>query len=143
MESIQTYIVDKFVDENGYQYENWIFDSVIYFNKDIGDKRVNGDTDFSIFVKDAFNFRNYITVDLNDVETEIEIYDGILPKKEKEFYSVPVFLVLKITTIFQLITEMAKEGSFIKIEKSETDKEVKASLREMKQGKRKPISELF
>ncbi len=42
-----------------------------------------------------------------------------------------------------LITEMAKEGSFIEIEKSETFKEVKTSLREMKQGKRKPISELF
>jgi len=42
-----------------------------------------------------------------------------------------------------LITEMAKEDSFIKIEKSETYKEVKTSLREMKQGKRKPISELF
>ena len=91
MESLQTSIVDKFVDENGYQDEKWIFDSVIYFNKDIGDKRVNGDTDFSIFVKDAFNFRNYITEDLNDVETKIEIYEGTLPQKEKEFYSVPVF----------------------------------------------------
>jgi hypothetical protein len=38
---------------------------------------------------------------------------------------------------------MAKEGSFIEIEKSETYKEVKKSLREMKQGKRKPINELF
>jgi hypothetical protein len=91
MESLQISIVDEYADENGYQDEKWIFDSVIYFNKDIGDERVNGDTDYSIFVKDAFNFRNYITEDLNDVETEIEIYEDTLPEKEKEFYSVPVF----------------------------------------------------
>jgi hypothetical protein len=42
-----------------------------------------------------------------------------------------------------LITEMAKEGTFIEIEKSETYKEVKTSIKEMKQGKRKPIDELF
>jgi hypothetical protein len=42
-----------------------------------------------------------------------------------------------------LITEMAKDGSYIEIEKSETYNEVRTSLREMKQGKRKPISELF
>jgi len=42
-----------------------------------------------------------------------------------------------------LITEMAKEGSFIEIEKMDTYNEVKTSLREMKQGKRKPVNELF
>jgi hypothetical protein len=45
--------------------------------------------------------------------------------------------------LFGLITEMAKDGSFIKIEKSETYNEVRTSLKEMKQGKRKPISGLF
>jgi hypothetical protein len=38
---------------------------------------------------------------------------------------------------------MAKDGSYIEIEKSETYNEVRTSLREMKQGKRKPISELI
>ncbi|MFA9392076.1 MAG: hypothetical protein ACERKD_19860 [Prolixibacteraceae bacterium] len=42
-----------------------------------------------------------------------------------------------------LITEMAKEGSFIEIEKTDTYDEVKTSLKEMKQGKRKPVNELF
>lgn len=42
-----------------------------------------------------------------------------------------------------LITDMAKDGSFINIEKSETYKEVRTSLREMKQGKRKPIREMI
>jgi hypothetical protein len=59
-------------------------------------------------------------------------------------------ITLKIDTtnnkgkyLLGLITEMAKEGSFIEIEKSETYNEVRTSLREMKQGKRKPISELL
>jgi hypothetical protein len=42
-----------------------------------------------------------------------------------------------------LITEMAKEGSFIEIEKMDTYNEVKTSLKEMKQGKRKLVNELF
>lgn len=42
-----------------------------------------------------------------------------------------------------LITEMAKEGSFIEIKKTDTYDEVKTSLSEMKQGKRKPVNELF
>jgi hypothetical protein len=59
-------------------------------------------------------------------------------------------LTIKIDTrsnkgkhLFGLITEMAKEGSFVEIQKNETQKELKASIREMKAGKRKPISELF
>jgi len=59
-------------------------------------------------------------------------------------------ITLKIDTandkgkyLLGLIKEIAKDGSFIKIEKSETYNEVKTSLKEMKQGKRKPISELF
>ncbi|MBV5342641.1 hypothetical protein JZU68_03175, partial [bacterium] len=45
--------------------------------------------------------------------------------------------------LFGLITEMAKEGTFVEIQKNETLHEVKASLKEMKAGKRNPIDEIF
>lgn len=59
-------------------------------------------------------------------------------------------LTIKIDTknnkgkyLYRLITEMAKEGSFLEIQKEETVNEVKTALREMKAGKRNPINELF
>jgi hypothetical protein len=59
-------------------------------------------------------------------------------------------LTIKIDTrsnkgkhLFGLITEMAKEGTFVEIQKAETHREIKAALKEMKAGKRKPIDELF
>lgn len=58
-------------------------------------------------------------------------------------------LTIKINTrsnkgkqLLGLITEMAKEGS-VEIQKTETYREVKTALKEMKAGKVKPISELF
>lgn len=42
-----------------------------------------------------------------------------------------------------LIKEMAKEGSFVKIQGADTIEEVKEALKEVKAGKRKPISQLF
>lgn len=59
-------------------------------------------------------------------------------------------LIIKIVTrsnkgkhLFGLNTDMAKEGSFIKIQKTQTPKELKASLNELKAGIRKPINEYF
>lgn len=59
-------------------------------------------------------------------------------------------LTIKIDTknskgkyLYGLITEMAKDGSFLEIQKEETVAEVKTALREMKAGRRKPINELF
>jgi len=59
-------------------------------------------------------------------------------------------LILKIDTktnkgkyLFGLITEMAKEGTFVEIEKDTIYDDISTSLKEMKAGKRKPIDELF
>jgi len=59
-------------------------------------------------------------------------------------------LTIKIDTssnkgkyLFGLITEMAKEGSFIEIEKDDICEDIKTSIKEIKAGKRKPINELF
>ena len=58
-------------------------------------------------------------------------------------------LTIKINTrtnkgkqLFGLINELAKEGA-VETQKTETYKEVKIALKEMKAGKVKPISELF
>ena len=58
-------------------------------------------------------------------------------------------ITLKINTrtnkgkqLINLINELEKEGS-VKIEKSTTYKEVQTAVREMKDGKVKPINELF
>jgi len=42
-----------------------------------------------------------------------------------------------------LITEMAKEGTFVEIEKDDIYEDIKNALKEIKEGKRKPVSELF
>ena len=59
-------------------------------------------------------------------------------------------LTIKIDTssnkgkyLFGLITEMAKEGTFVKIENNELYEDITTSIKEMKAGKRKPIEELF
>ncbi len=59
-------------------------------------------------------------------------------------------LTIKIDTrsnkgkyLFGLITEMAKEGTFVEIEKDDVYGDIKESLKEMKAGKRKPVNELF
>jgi hypothetical protein len=59
-------------------------------------------------------------------------------------------LTIKIDTknnkgkyLLGLINEMAKDGSYIEIEKKDTSLEIQTSLREMKAGKRKPINDLF
>jgi hypothetical protein len=59
-------------------------------------------------------------------------------------------LTIKIDTnsnkgkyLFGLITEMAKEGTFIEIEKDDIYEDIKTSIKEVKAGKRKPINELF
>lgn len=70
---LQINIVEKYADKNGYQDEKWIFNSSINFNKDFVGERIWGDTNYAEFVEDALNFRNYITNDLNDVETAIDI----------------------------------------------------------------------
>lgn len=70
---LQINIVEEYADKNGYQDEKWIFDSRINFNKNFDGERIGGYTNYAEFVEDALNFRNYITKDLNDVETEIDI----------------------------------------------------------------------
>ena len=59
-------------------------------------------------------------------------------------------LTIKIDTrnnkgkyLFGLITEMAKDGTFVEIEKNDVYNDIRASLKEMKSGKRKPIDELL
>jgi hypothetical protein len=59
-------------------------------------------------------------------------------------------LTIKIDTrnnkgkyLFGLITEMAKDGTFVEIEKNDVYNDISASLKEMKAGKRKPINELL
>jgi len=59
-------------------------------------------------------------------------------------------LTIKIDTrnsmgkyLFGLITEMAKEGTFVEIEKDDIYDDIKTSIKEVKAGKRKPINELF
>ena len=59
-------------------------------------------------------------------------------------------LTIKIDTrnkkgkyLFGLITEMAKEDTFVEIEKNDVYNDIRASLKEMGSGKRKPINELL
>jgi hypothetical protein len=59
-------------------------------------------------------------------------------------------LTIKIDTrnskgkyLFGLITEMAKDGTFVEIEKDDIYKDIQASLKEIKAGKRKSINELL
>jgi len=59
-------------------------------------------------------------------------------------------LTIKIDTsnskgkyLFGLITEMAKDGTFVKIEKDDIYDDIKTSIKEVKAGKRLPINELF
>ena len=59
-------------------------------------------------------------------------------------------LTIKIDTssnkgkyLYGLITEMAKEGTFVEIEKDDIYDDITTSIKEMKAGKRKPIDELF
>lgn len=59
-------------------------------------------------------------------------------------------LILEIDTrsnkgkyLLGLIKEMAKDGSFVKIQKNDLTNELRTSVREMKAGKTKPIDQLF
>lgn len=59
-------------------------------------------------------------------------------------------LILEIDTrsnkgkyLLGLIKEMAKDGSFVKIQKNDLATELKTSIREMKAGKTKPIDQLL
>jgi uncharacterized protein YfbU (UPF0304 family) len=72
---LQINIVEEYADKDGYQDEKWIFDSRINFIKEFDGERIWGDTNYAVFVEDAMNFRNYITNDLEDVETEIDIFE--------------------------------------------------------------------
>ncbi len=74
---LQINIVEEYADKDGYQDEKWIFDNTINFNKEFDGERIWGDTNYAEFVEDAMNFRNYITNDLEDVETEIDIFGKV------------------------------------------------------------------
>ena len=59
-------------------------------------------------------------------------------------------LTIKIDTrnskgkyLFGLITEMAKDGTFVEIERNDIYDDIKTSIKEVKAGKRIPINELF
>jgi hypothetical protein len=59
-------------------------------------------------------------------------------------------LTIKIDTsnnkgkyLFGLITEMAKDGTYIEIEKDDIYDDIQTSIKELKAGKRKPFSELL
>jgi hypothetical protein len=59
-------------------------------------------------------------------------------------------LTIKIDTrsnkgkyLFDLITALAKEGTFVEIEKDDVYSDIKESIKEMKAGKRKPVNDLF
>ena len=59
-------------------------------------------------------------------------------------------LTIKIDTrnskgkyLFGLITEMAKDGTYIEIEKEDIYGDIQTSIKEFKAGKRKPFNELF
>jgi len=68
-------IEERMVDKEGYQDETTIFYGCVNFNNHVQGERIWGDDDYPKFLKDAYNFRNYITGKLNAVEAEIEIWE--------------------------------------------------------------------
>ena len=68
-------IEEYYVNRVGSTVEKTIFESVINFKADGNKNRIKGDTNYLEFVDDAFFYRDYLTKKLNDVETEIEIWE--------------------------------------------------------------------
>ncbi|MCF8359262.1 MAG: hypothetical protein K9H26_10915 [Prolixibacteraceae bacterium] len=66
-------IGEEYAGPNRYQDSKGDFTCTINFNKNWKYERIYGDTDFNRFVEDGLNFRKYVTKDLNDVETKIDI----------------------------------------------------------------------
>lgn len=66
---------ESYHSEFPFWYEgDFHYESLIYLEKSIDIRRVYMDVDLNEFLNDAYNFRNYITEHLNDVEVEINVY---------------------------------------------------------------------
>ncbi len=65
---------ESYHSEFPFWYEgDFYYESLIYLEKNIDFRRVYMDADLNEFLNDAYNFRNYITEHLNDVEVEINV----------------------------------------------------------------------
>jgi hypothetical protein len=54
--------------------EDFYFNSMIYFKKEISYERMYMSNDLEYFVADALKYERYITETLNEVEVEIDVY---------------------------------------------------------------------
>ncbi|WP_347175385.1 hypothetical protein [Polaribacter uvawellassae] len=65
----------------GFYKDDFNYYGVIYFEKEIKNERIYLDVAISEFIKDAFNYKKYITNTLKDIEIDIDIWEH---KKLKE-----------------------------------------------------------
>lgn len=61
-------------DALGHYGNDFCFYYNVCFSNDCNGKRIYKSDDISEFVKDAMNYKNYITESLNEVEVEIEVW---------------------------------------------------------------------
>ncbi|WP_143744252.1 hypothetical protein [Polaribacter tangerinus] len=63
-------------DALGHHGDDFCYYGAIYFGKDTKGQRIYMDVDIKKFIKDAMNYKNYITEPLTDIEVDIDIWEN-------------------------------------------------------------------
>lgn len=63
-------------DDLGHYGTDFCFYGSINFRKDINGQRIYMEDDISEFIKDAMNFKKYITESLNEIEVDIDVWEN-------------------------------------------------------------------